>query len=245
MPGIKKISYAARVAKDSLTKEQSDLFRKAFEDFQAISVREKSTVNLLQPLSPVDVQWVLDPVFLLSREAWSNVAGEKLNRRKYVFCYFLGDSTSQRQMACDYAKKKNFDIVAIAYLNNEYAVCDETYSGEIVIDADPIEFVQLIRDAEVIFTDSFHAMAFSLILRKEFFVFERRTESTMASRILSLTEVYSVQERFLREGKSLHIDTLINMQSIDYKRSEANLINMQLKSARFLKENIRACLGEI
>lgn len=244
LSGVKKISYAASVAKDSLTKEQSDLFREAFEDFQAISVREKSTVDLLQPLSPVDVQWVLDPVFLLSSDVWSKSVGEKINRDKYVFCYFLGESIGQREVIRDYAKKQNLNVVSLAYLNNDYNVYDEAFPGEKVIDADPMDFVRLIRDAEVIFTDSFHAMAFSLIFKKEFWVFERESKSTMSSRILSLAELYGVQNRFLDDEQKLDIDTLINMYPIDYEHSKTNIKDMQLKSTRFLKYNIGACLGE-
>ena len=48
-----KLSYAASIARDSLTEEQREIFRKSLKDYKAISVREKSAERLLEGLTPV------------------------------------------------------------------------------------------------------------------------------------------------------------------------------------------------
>lgn len=83
-----KMSYAASVAKDTLSAEESGRYKKAFKDYAAISVREKSAVELLRPITPVEIQWVVDPVFLLRREEWQSLVGSKCDSERYALCYF-------------------------------------------------------------------------------------------------------------------------------------------------------------
>jgi len=242
--GVNKIAYAASVAKDELTAEQESRYRNAFADYKAISVREESAVPMIQKLSPVKVQWAVDPVFLLSREQWNTVVGSEKERKKYAFCYFLGDSYEQRRLAKEYASELSLEIVTIPYLNNQYRECDDGFGDELIYCADPFEFVRLIRDADVVLTDSFHAMAFSLIFHKQFFVFERKAAATMSSRILSMANMFGVTDRFCNEEAKLKKDWLLASLPVDYSRPTNEFETLRNDSIRFLKENIDACLGD-
>lgn len=55
-----KYSYAASVGTNELTTERKKLFKENLMDYTKISVREKDSVELLQPLTKVEVQYVLD-----------------------------------------------------------------------------------------------------------------------------------------------------------------------------------------
>ena len=154
---VKSMSYAASVAKDTLTEAELERYSLSFRNYSAISVREKNAVEILQPASPIKIQWVLDTVFLLGRKKWDSLGGDKKIKKKYVFCYFLGESNAQRKVAYEYAQRRECDMFLIGHLNNEYMECDEKIRGENIVDADPLDFVRLIRDAETVFTDSFHA----------------------------------------------------------------------------------------
>lgn len=81
------MSYAASVAKDTLTEAELERYSLSFRNYSAISVREKNAVEILQPASPIKIQWVLDPVFLLGRKKWDSLGGDKKIKKKYVFCY--------------------------------------------------------------------------------------------------------------------------------------------------------------
>ena len=194
--GIKKMSYAASIAKDTLSAEESRRYKKAFKDYAAISVREKSAVELLRPITPVEIQWVVDPVFLLRREEWKSLVGSKCDSERYALCYFLGNDSTERKIAKEYAKCKNLKLKVMPFLNGEISEDDLDYGDERIINASPSEFVQLIQNAEIVFTDSFHATAFSLLFERQFYVFERSFQSSMGSRIESLTELFSVQDHY-------------------------------------------------
>ena len=104
------MSYAASVAKDTLSAEESGRYKKAFKDYAAISVREKSAVELLRPITPVEIQWVVDPVFLLRREEWQSLVGSKCDSERYALCYFFGNDSTERKIAKEYAKCKNLKL---------------------------------------------------------------------------------------------------------------------------------------
>ena len=64
-----------------------------------ISVREKSDVEVVKKLSGKPVTHVIDPVFLQSKEYWSNLAVEPKIKEPYIFCYFLGPNLEARKAA--------------------------------------------------------------------------------------------------------------------------------------------------
>lgn len=243
--GIKKMSYAASVAKDTLSAEESGRYKKAFKDYAAISVREKSAVELLRPITPVEIQWVVDPVFLLRREEWKSLVGSKCDSERYALCYFLGNDSTERRIAKEYAKCKNVKLKVMPFLNGEISEDDLDYGDERIINASPSEFVQLIQNAEIVFTDSFHATAFSLLFERQFYVFERSFQSSMGSRIESLTELFSVQDHYCNIPNRTTFDYIYETASIDYSKEFTAFETMRKRSISYLLSNINKILEEV
>ena len=125
-----KMSYAASVSKNELTVEQALVIKEHLSDYKAISVREQSTVGLLSDISPVPVQWTLDPTLLLSDDQWDEICSPRLIDEKYVFCYFLGNSEESRNIATQFAKRHCLKLVTLPYLSGHYRACDRKF-GEI------------------------------------------------------------------------------------------------------------------
>ncbi len=242
--GVKKMSYAASVAKDTLSVEELKRYKRAFADFIAISVREKSAIELLQPIAPVEIQWVVDPVFLLRREEWNPLIGNKCDSERYALCYFLGNGTKERELAKEYAKRKNLELKVMPFLNGEVNSNDFGYGEEMIINASPKEFVRLIHNAAIVFTDSFHATAFSLLFEKQFYVFERSFQSSMGSRIESLTDLFGVQEHYCNTLNKMTSKYIDNAASIDYSKSFIAFEKMREKSVEYLLRNIGKFLEE-
>lgn len=243
--GIKKMSYAASIAKDTLSAEESGRYKKAFKDYAAISVREKSAVKLLRPITPVEIQWVVDPVFLLRREEWRSLVGSKCDSEQYALCYFLGSDSTEREIAKEYAKCKNLKLKVMPFLNGEISEDDLDYGDERIINASPSEFVQLIQNAEIVFTDSFHATAFSLLFERQFYVFERSFQSSMGSRIESLTELFGVQDHYCNIPNRTTFDYIYETASIDYSKEFTAFETMRKSSIGYLLSNINKILEEV
>lgn len=92
---------------------------------------------------------------------------ERFIKEPYLFCYFLGNNPEQREFVKRFKDKTGYKIVQLQHCD-EYIKSDVEFPDYTPYNVGPAEFVQLIRDAEYVFTDSFHASVFSLLYEKRF-----------------------------------------------------------------------------
>lgn len=152
---------------------------------------------------------------------------------------------SLNRLAKEYAKCKNLKLKVMPFLNGEISEDDLDYGDERIINASPSEFVQLIQNAEIVFTDSFHATAFSLLFERQFYVFERSFQSSMGSRIESLTELFGVQDHYCNIPNRTTFDYIYETASIDYSKEFTAFETMRKSSISYLLSNINKILEEV
>ncbi len=229
----KKIAYAASIGHETLDDYQKKVFKKHLKTFSVVSVRENSSVEMLKDISPVPVEHVCDPVFLLGKNEWEKVTSERLVDEKYVFCYFLGEDAQIREIATEYVHGKKLKTVEIDGVVVGESNCE--FADIRLTDIDPSGFLSLVKNAEYVITDSFHATAFSAIFEKEVFVFERAKEKGMSSRISSIASVLGCEEHFCdtKEKRSVHY--LKGLDPINYAKGFEKLDIQIEKSKNFLK----------
>lgn len=240
--GKKKLSYAASISKGSLTEREKKFFAAGLRDFVAVSVREKSDVALLKDIYTKDVEWVLDPTLLLDEGQWAEITSPRLRKEKYVFCYFLGGEKEPRQIARAYAERHGLKLLTMPYLTGGYPFMDffiKKGNEERLFEVGVEDFLSLIKYAEYVFTDSFHAVVFSGIFKTQYFVFERAISVSMNSRIKSLVEIYETSERFCDTKEKERMEYLESLEDIDYSRELLKLESMKKKSKKWLLENVK------
>lgn len=233
-----KLSYAASIAHNILTTTQKHRYKKALADFNAISVRENEGKNLIGPLSPCRVEVTLDPTLLLSKDEWLEIADNYEQQDEYLFCYFLGDDIKQRELATEYAKKNNLKVVTLPHLLGKWRKCDKSFGDYKLYDVTPQRLLSLINNAKCIFTDSFHAMVFSSIFEKEYFVFQRSGAKAMSSRITTLACLLETQTHFCDSEDKMSLEYIEGVEKIDYSKESLAFLSMKDKSLHFLKNNI-------
>lgn len=240
--GRKKISYAASISKDSLDENEQAFFRTALKDFDAISVREKSDVGLISGLCEQPVEWVVDPTLLLTEEQWNDICSPNLYKERYLFCYFLGGEKRPRILAREYARKNGLRLITMPYLTGDYPFWDfraGRKNEERLFEVSVGDFLSLIRYADAVFTDSFHAVVFSIIFRTQFFVFDRPIAVSMNSRIRSILELCEAPQRFCDTKEMETLQYIEKLQPIDYGRPFEKLEELRDKSRVWLKEILR------
>lgn len=234
----KKISYSASIGRDSLTEEQKEVFKNSLKDFDAVSVREPSSIKLIEDLSPVPVVSTLDPTLLLEREDWDKVSSKRLIEEDYIFCYFLGNYKKTRKLVNEFAKKYELKIAFIPYMSG-VALSDGKFGDYRLVDASPEDFISLIKHAKYIFTDSFHAVVFSHIYGKEFFVFNRDEKALMSGRIKDITSLFACPERYCGTSDKMTLEYIEGLPALDYSRETEEFVNKKRESIEFLENNLK------
>ena len=163
--GSTKVSYAASFGTDYLVEGSKKLVVSSLKEFSAISVREVSGVKILNSIGIYNVEKVLDPVFLLKRYQWEEMVIKSRYNNKFVLVYDFDNSNIIKNISEKIASYENLKIYSLNKLNYVHRSF-ELYGPE--------EFIGLIKNAEYIVTNSFHAVAFSLIFNKSFWVVRRK-----------------------------------------------------------------------
>lgn len=232
----KRISYAASIARDELTEEEYAFIKTYLDKFSAISVRENVSADMLNPKFPkLNVQAVPDPVFLLAEEEWRTLI-PKVNEKKvpYIFAYFLGENEENRQKAIQYAEDRKLKIRFASYLDYAQSGWDKKHPELVAPPMGVDEFLQDIANAELVLTDSFHAAAFSSILKTPFYAlprFKAQDKTSMNSRILNLVQELEIPERYTEE-----LDTQYEWRESEWKNIESNLLRMKNCGLNYLQK---------
>ena len=157
----RKVSYAASAGKDKLSADYLKNLSARIKDFSGISVREEVLQKALAETGIENVRQVVDPVFLLPKETYISIL-KKPKIRNYILVYEAEINENCILTAQKLEEKHGLKIVQINRINNRYHV-DRVYPC-----VSPEEFLGLVQYADYIITNSFHAVAVSLIFEKQF-----------------------------------------------------------------------------
>ena len=223
----KKVAYAPSLGVESIP---YDYLKAKYHDylikFDYLSVREKQGATILSDILNHNVNVVLDPVFLLSQEEWGRLISNKKSE-DYILAYFLGNNKDNIKKAERYAKTCKKDLKVIPIFRNGNLSNFEVGVG-------PIEFLSLIKGAYAILTDSFHGVAFSIIFKKSFLVFERfnkYNKKSQNSRIYNILELLDLESRLVHNDIDIDLET-----TIDFDKVGSLLEIQQEKSIDFLTQ---------
>lgn len=231
---VNTISYSTSFGQTSLPSDSEKKAAIFLKKIRHIGVREESGQKLVKQLAGRDVPVVCDPTMLFTGEEWMSIQKEEANfNDPYILCYFLGNNLPHREFAKKLKEKTGCKIVALTHLD-EYVKSDEGYADYTPYDVDPADFLNLIRNARYVCTDSFHCSVFSMLYKKVFFTFKRytrKTKSSTNSRLDTLFNLAGITGRVL-EGYE-DIQKCLDMQ-IDYEEVHQNLAKIREESYQYL-----------
>lgn len=220
-------SYASSLGAKTIPWYYKGAIRKYLSAFTCVSTREQNTVELLSRIVGRKIEKVIDPTLLLGIEDWNKFAdkakySENISQ-KYIFCYFV----MHDQRYWDYVKLVQREAgCQVVILPMHYL--DEEQDYTIIKDGTPYEFIDLIRNAEFILTDSFHACAFSLQYKKEFYLLRRQRKAEDA-------KYDDFLKRYHLENRQIIDEKIFNrVQDIDYELAHKILNKDRKKSMEFL-----------
>lgn len=227
----KKISYAASIGVKSIKNEYIDIMKKELYTFDSISVREDEAVNLMKETFNLEATHVLDPVFLLSKKEWQDIAIKPKNKKeKYVLLYGLEENELFEKTFKFIKDNTDMKIINISPAKKISEYIDET-----IYSVGPREFIGLLEEAELVFTNSFHGTCFSIIFGKKFFTIGHSELNSRLESILRLTNLES--HMINKEFQSL--DEFYNTIDIESEKVDEILDKEIRESKEFLVQALK------
>lgn len=161
-PETVRASYAASMGVTAIPPQNRERYLDALQQFDFLSVREKTAQQLLQNELSRPVSVHIDPIFL--PEQWESVERPADPGFRYILCYLLYRPKWINEYLRALKKKLGLKTVLIDLTGSYRGIyCDKT-----VRDAGPQEFLWLFQHAEYVVTSSFHGAAFSIRMQKPF-----------------------------------------------------------------------------
>lgn len=234
-----KVSWASSFGVSRIPWYQVGRTRRYLERIPHISMRENQGAEIVRELTGREVPVLMDPVFVFTREQWDAlIPPAPPEWDDYIFCYFLGSNPAHRDAARTLAAETGKKIVTLRHLDR-YVPEDEQFGDCAPYDVDPARFLNILRNAACVCTDSFHGTAFSILFEKPFLVFDRysdRSANSKNSRIDSVCANLGLESRRCRAAENAAVRM---SESIDYEAVRQKTQAYRDRTIAFLKHALR------
>ena len=218
------VSYAASMGVMPRTKEDYLCVKEMLRSLSKISVREDELLDLVKEMGYSDAVKTLDPTLLLDQSDWNDVFSlekDEKSDEKYVLFYDLLYGSFDLNEIKLFAQRHGLKLKIIS----GYAM--NTNSADVVSTGNPKMLVSLIKNAEFVFTSSFHGLVFSIIYNKPFYAAFRENEG----RAQSLLRNLGSNGKLLKPMQKIEND----YEPIDFMTVNGNLNELKKGSLQFLK----------
>ena len=215
-----KISYAASFAIEKLEDNIKEFVKEKVSRLNNVSVRESSGKTILSDLGINEVAHVLDPVFLLAESDWRKLCLDPIIKEDYIFVYDFDSNPLIEDFVKKQKKKYGYKVVTLNE-NVKYANYNFYLDG-------PSTFLTLLSNAKFVVSNSFHAVAFSGIFKKQFTVFNRSEKiNTRMQDFVNLLDIENVLITNIDECQNYNY-------TIDFDAFDKKLANLTQKSQDYL-----------
>lgn len=227
------ISYAAscgQTSADGLRAIGEDQHcRDLLKRFQAISVRDENTFDVVQTLSGIKPQYHIDPVLLASDFPKDD------SYRKLPYKYMLVYAYSRRVNSEDeikeiksYAQKQGLKTVGVN--------CFQTWCDQLIA-CSSFALLQYVRDAECVVSDTFHGTVFSIRENVPFAVLVRKSNG---NKIRFLLKQFGLEDREAASPDGLEA---VFRQPVDFTAVNGRLEEERKKAKQYLREQVESAEG--
>lgn len=222
----KLISYAASFGNTTLEKLQryqiTDEIARYLSTFDALSLRDHNSVQIVKTLCGIDGSYHIDPVLLYDFPEAQTIS---VDLKDYIVVYaYAGRINDQEAKAIRrFAEKKNKKLLSLGFW--------QTFCDDYVL-ASPLEVLAYIRHADYVITDTFHGSVFSIKYQKQFGAIVRDSNR---QKLTDLLEQFGLEDRQLFSMDQ--IDHILE-QPLDSIKVQQILQEKQKKAMTYLKEQL-------
>ena len=210
----KRLSYAASFGFSYFPGKDEEKFKELLNSFDAISVREANGVDICKKFG-FEVSRCVDSTFLLKKEQYISIMSPRKHNETYAFFYTVNVSTPGEiywNVLRDYLSSHGIESVVTT--GSGYYSAGEIFDNALYDYATVEEWISNIYYSKVVITSSFHGIAFSIILNKDFVYLPLKgTAGGGNNRIVDLLGLLGLEDRQAHSFED--VKTLLN-KKIDY-----------------------------
>ena len=176
----KKYSYAASLGRtDVIPWDEKYEIEKKLRDFDVVSVREDSGVHALAKIG-ISAQADLDPILMMTQSEWSLFTIPSKKHEKYILVYVVDQTREAVTFANNLAKKMGLIVICV---DNPIK---PLHGARVKRFVGVEEWIGLVRDADIIVTNSYHCLSFTFLFNRTFVWFELKDNKESNTRLLNL-----------------------------------------------------------
>lgn len=233
----KRISYAASIGPINykFSDEERKRIKQDIEKYSNISVREKSTADKIKEITGLDSSINIDPTLLLTKDEWNTLIPTddgKTKLGKYIFFYDLKNKEEDWQMVKYISENLKLPVI-ITKLPAKYLY---KYNFNMKLDVGPVQFINLIKNADLVISSSFHGTVFSILFEKKFISINGMEDL----RIKDLLELARLENQAINVHN--YREKLNNINTIDFSPYRENIKKEIRKAELYLKDALE--IGE-
>lgn len=217
------IAYAPSVGKTAADESVPEYVIRGIKKFKKISARDDLTEQLVCNITGTAPERVLDPTFLAEFPR-AELAAKKKPYILFYYCENLPHNILNQIFS--YAKEQGLAVYGAGE-------CDKRYS-EITVNLMPFEWVEMFRNAEFVFTGTFHGAVFSILNRRQFKVY--LTNESRIKKVTALLEELGIQNR--KMDSKFEFDLEIMKNEINYDAVYRVINEKRQSSKQYLKDAI-------
>jgi len=235
---VQKDAYAASFGVDDpiLIKKNADKISSYLAKFRHISVREASGIPICSMLGRDDVCEVIDPTFLPDPEDYQSLMSSTAHKKhpSMVCGFFLKEATFHEKLLLLLAEKTGAKARIINSPSRFFSPIQRQKYTTIP------QFVENIQNARLVVTDSFHAVAFSIIFHRDFIVIPNIVFPERITRITNLLKLAGLTDRIAdNTANDLAKAIALSEQPIEYEQVHNYLEPVRNKSLKYLEKILR------
>lgn len=234
----KKVAYAPSFGSKNIMNytDKPNKYKKLINNFDALSVREKNGQKWIKDLTGKNAEVLIDPTLLYDKKFYDNIIDNQCTPDyKYIFFY----CPNFDRYLCEFVKKisEKYNLPVICWSSKSfYKKFIYTYGFKLPEYESPSVYLSLIKNAELVFTTSFHGTIFSTIYKKRFFTLKNGGMYGDDDRVMTLLNQLDITDRLIEPDFNGKFDYLKEM---DYSNYDKNLKILQNKAQKYIQKNIR------
>ena len=227
----KLITYAASFGNTTLEKlekyKKADEIGNLLKKFDALSVRDANSGNIVEKLTGKAPVYSLDPVLIYDYMSCCDKIPNIKKDEKYLILYAYSGriSDDEAEWIASYAKKKHLKVYVIGGIQK----CADRF-----INCSPFEVLGYFLNAEEVITDTFHGSIFSIITHRPFTTIIRKSVGNSYGNEEKLSDLLKRMELSSRITMEIENVENINKNLIDYVRTDEILQRQREETKEYL-----------